>query len=88
MKFIFYYYLLINILLFIIMYIDKQRAIKKLWRIKEQTLFIFYLLGGFIGGILSMFIFHHKTKKLKFYFIFIISTLIHTFLFVFLYKKL
>lgn len=59
------------------MYLDKKRAIKNLWRIKEKTLFIFYFLGGFIGGIISMLIFHHKTKKFKFYIIFLLSTILH-----------
>nr|WP_317357176.1 DUF1294 domain-containing protein [uncultured Tyzzerella sp.] len=64
-----------------LIFIDKQKAIKHKWRIKESTLFTWFILGGFIGGFLSMKIFHHKTKKLKFYFIGIISVLLHLSLF-------
>lgn len=47
--------------------IDKRRAKKHKWRIKESTLFILNLLGGFIGGWCGMFLFRHKTKHASFY---------------------
>ena len=56
----------INILLFVLMGIDKRRAKKKQWRLRESTLFKFCLLGGGVGGILGMLFFHHKTKHMKF----------------------
>lgn len=71
-----------------LIFIDKQKAIKHKWRIKESILFIWFILGGFVGGFLSMKIFHHKTKKLKFYFISIISTLLHLSLFLVIFKLL
>lgn len=60
------YLLLINILLFILMGIDKRKATKNKWRIKEKTLLILCILGGSIGGIIGMYTFRHKTKHLKF----------------------
>ena len=60
------YLLIINIIGFLAMYIDKQKAKKGKWRIPEQTLFIVTALGGGIGTIAGMYTFHHKTKKLKF----------------------
>ena len=48
------------------MLIDKRKAQKGSWRIPEKTLFIITLLGGGIGTILGMYVFRHKTKKLKF----------------------
>ena len=42
--------------------IDKKRAKKGQWRIPEKTLFLSAILGGSIGAILGMYIFHHKTK--------------------------
>ncbi len=42
--------------------IDKSRAIKRLWRIPESTLFIIAVIGGSIGSIIGMKFFHHKTK--------------------------
>ena len=60
------YFIIINIIGFLIMYIDKQKAKKGKWRIPEKTLFIITALGGGIGTIAGMYTFHHKTKKLKF----------------------
>ena len=60
------YLVLINLVGFAIMYIDKQKAKNGSWRIKEMTIFVITLLGGGIGTIAGMYIFRHKTKKLKF----------------------
>ena len=61
-----YYLLLINIIAFIIIYIDKQKAIKHKWRIKESTLFLISIIGGSLGTLIGMYTFHHKTKHIKF----------------------
>ena len=71
------YYVIINICLFILMGDDKVRAKKGRWRIKEAVLLITALLGGGIGGILGMRLFHHKTKKWYFHAVFILGTVIH-----------
>ena len=60
------YFLVINIIAFLAMLIDKKKAQKGSWRIKESTLFTLVLLGGGIGGIAGMYAFRHKTKKLYF----------------------
>ena len=60
------YLIIINIIGFLVMYIDKQKAKKGKWRIPEQTLFIVTALGGGIGTIAGMYTLRHKTKKLKF----------------------
>lgn len=60
------YFVLINLIAFFSMWIDKAKAKKGAWRIKESTLFTLVLLGGGIGGIAGMYIFRHKTKKLYF----------------------
>lgn len=44
------------------MAIDKDRAIKKQWRIKESTLFLIAAIGGSVGSIIGMQMFRHKTK--------------------------
>ena len=56
------YLAVVNLIGFSIMGIDKRRAAKKLWRIPESTLFIIALIGGSIGSILGMRVFHHKTR--------------------------
>lgn len=60
------YILCINLIGFVAMYIDKKRAKRNEWRIKEGTLMSIALLGGGIGGMIGMYKFRHKTKKLKF----------------------
>jgi len=65
-KFFIIYIVIINIVTFTTMYIDKRRAYWGKWRIKELTLFVLVMLGGGIGGILGMYCFRHKTKKIYF----------------------
>lgn len=60
------YLIIINLITFLAMYIDKKRAKWGKWRIKESTLFTLVLLGGGIGGIAGMHTFRHKTKKMRF----------------------
>ena len=60
------YFVIINIIGFLIMFIDKQKAKKGAWRIPEKTLFIITSLGGGIGTIAGMYTFRHKTQKLQF----------------------
>lgn len=57
------YLVIINIAGFAIMGIDKSKAKRGAWRIKEATLFIVSALGGSIGTLLGMYVFRHKTKK-------------------------
>ena len=60
------YILVINILGFFAMGIDKYKAKIGSWRIPENTLFGFCFLGGGIGTIAGIYTFRHKTKKKKF----------------------
>lgn len=60
------YLIIINMIGFLVMLIDKQKAKHGSWRIKEATIFLITLLGGGIGTIAGMYMFRHKTKKLKF----------------------
>ena len=41
----------VNLISFLLMGIDKRKAIKHAWRIPEATLFLFALVGGSIGSI-------------------------------------
>ena len=60
------YVLLINLLLFLLMGIDKRAAKRKKWRIPERRLLTLGIIGGGIGGILGMIVFHHKTHRIYF----------------------
>lgn len=54
MEHLFYYYLIvINVLAFALMGIDKSKAKRHLWRIPEKTLFLSALLGGGTGAIIA-----------------------------------
>ncbi len=66
LKIILSYLLIINLLGFFIMLIDKQRAIHREWRIPEKTLILISVFGGAIGMLLGMSSFRHKTKHKKF----------------------
>ena len=66
--FLIIYFVIINIVGFAIMGIDKRKAIKRTFRIPEATLFIVALIGGSIGSILGMQVFRHKTRH--WYFVF------------------
>ena len=61
------YLVIISVITFLAMWLDKRKAQYGKWRTKEMTLLILALLGGSIGGIIGMYTFHHKTKKLRFY---------------------
>lgn len=61
------YLIVINLIAFLSMFIDKKKAKWGRWRIPENTLFLYAILGGTIGSIVGMYTFRHKTKKPKFY---------------------
>ena len=63
MIFVMSYLLICNSLLFVLMYVDKQKAVKRQWRIPEKTLLLLGLIGGGFGGLISMKVFRHKTMK-------------------------
>lgn len=56
------YLVVINCTSFITMGVDKYKAKKRTWRIPESTLFVLALIGGSIGSIMGMHLFHHKTR--------------------------
>ena len=61
-----YYLIVINVVTFLVYGIDKRKAKKGSWRISEATLLIFAVIGGSIGALLGMKIWHHKTMHKKF----------------------
>lgn len=66
MKLIFTYLLIMNVLGLALMLIDKYRARKKLWRIRESALMGVAILGGSPGVLTGMVLARHKTKHPKF----------------------
>lgn len=60
------YLLIINLLAFLLMGLDKAKARRNKWRIPEKTLFLSAIIGGSAGAILGMQVFRHKTKHTSF----------------------
>lgn len=60
------YLIVLNLLAFLLMGLDKAKARRHRWRIPEKTLFLSAILGGSIGAIAGMQLFRHKTKHASF----------------------
>ena len=56
------YFLAINLISFQTMRLDKKKARRGEWRTPESVLFLQAIIGGSIGSILAMNLFHHKTR--------------------------
>lgn len=61
-----YYLIVINILTFVVYGVDKWKAKQGSWRISEAILLLLAIIGGSIGALLGMRVWHHKTMHLKF----------------------
>ena len=66
MKLLLYYLLIINAAGFLLMLVDKWKAKKNRWRVRESTLLLIAALGGSVGSLAGMYLFRHKTLHLKF----------------------
>lgn len=60
------YLIIVNAAAFLLMLADKQKAKRGAWRIPEKTLIGAAAIGGSIGALCGMYLFRHKTKRLKF----------------------
>ena len=60
------YFMIINLVGFVMMCVDKQLAIHHKNRVPERVLFLIAIIGGSVGSILGMYAFRHKTKHLSF----------------------
>jgi len=56
------YLIIVNVIGFAMMGIDKSRARKRAWRIPETHLFVIAFIGGSLGSVLGMYFFRHKTR--------------------------
>ena len=63
---VFIYLVSINVITFFMYGIDKWKAKKSRWRIREAALLGLAVLGGSIGALLGMQVWHHKTMHKKF----------------------
>lgn len=77
----------ISFITLVIYVIDKRRAIKNKYRIKEKTLLALSFFGGSIGGLIALYVFRHKNKHWYFVFVNVFSFIIHMILAYYIYIK-
>lgn len=58
--------LVLNVLSFVLWGVDKAKAKAGAWRISESVLLLSAFVGGSLGALIGMYVFHHKTKKWEF----------------------
>ena len=65
-KILIIYFVTINVATFLVYGVDKWKAKRSKWRITEAALLLLAVLGGSIGALLGMKVWHHKTMHKKF----------------------
>jgi uncharacterized membrane protein YsdA (DUF1294 family) len=61
-------FIIVNVIGFLVMGLDKRRAVKQMWRIPEKTLWLIAFFMGAVGTTFGMYMFRHKTKHISFKF--------------------
>lgn len=57
------YLAIVNVVAFAVFGTDKARAKRGEWRISERALMLLAVVGGGLGALAGMLVFHHKTHK-------------------------
>ena len=65
---------LINLIVFTAYGIDKYKAVKDKWRVRESTLIGLAAVAPW-GAMLGMWVFRHKIRKSKFYLVYVFAVL-------------
>lgn len=65
-EYLLYWLITANLIAFVLMIVDKQRAERGEWRISEGTLLGWAMLGGAIGTFSASRLIRHKTRKQPF----------------------
>ena len=87
MKTILLLLLAVNLVSFALYGLDKLKARRGLWRIRESTLLLVALLGGSLGALLGMEVFRHKTKHWTFKLLVPLFLVLHIALGVYIFKN-
>ena len=74
---VFAVYLLINLAALFTYGADKAAAKQHRWRTRESVLLALSMFGGAFGGLLAMFLFRHKTRKIKFWAVNLVGAAAH-----------
>ncbi len=86
-KVVILYLIILNLVGFFSMGMDKKRAKSNEWRIKEKTLFFIAIIGGSAGSLLGMKVYRHKTKHTAFVIGMPFILLVQIILIIFLFNK-
>ncbi|UMZ73756.1 DUF1294 domain-containing protein [Natranaerofaba carboxydovora] len=73
--------ILINITGFVLIGLDKKRAVKNKWRIPEKNLLFIAVVGGSPGIFIGMKVFRHKINRKVFKYFIPFLILLHLFVF-------
>lgn len=85
-QFITLYIIIMSIIGFFQMMIDKRKSVKHVWRISERSLLLTAALGGALGSWIGMYTFRHKTKHPRFYICVPLFLAIHVILYIMMFK--
>ena len=77
----------VNLVSFTLYGLDKLKAKKGLWRIRESTLLLIAALSGSVGALLGMEVFRHKAKHWQFKVLVPVFFILHIALAVWLVKS-
>lgn len=82
------YYLLINLIMYIVMCVDKKHAIQNKRRVPEKNLYLISVLGGGTGGLIAMVTKHHKNRHIDFIMVYTITAILHFIVILLLFSKI
>lgn len=80
--------LVMSLLSFLLYGIDKGRARKEKWRIRESVLLLTGFFGGASGALAAMTLFRHKTKHVYFWIINLIGLAFQFFLLILILRSM
>lgn len=73
-----YYGLLgVNVLTFVLYWLDKSSARRENWRIPESWLHLVAVIGGWPAALIARYHFRHKTRKVAFRIVFWLTVLVN-----------
>lgn len=70
-------YLALSLWSFVLYALDKSAARSGRWRIRERTLHVWALLGGWPGALLAQHVLRHKSSKVSFRAVFWLTVLVN-----------
>ena len=86
-EFLLFTMLIMSVFTFLLYGIDKWKAKKEKWRIKEKTLLLSSVFFGSVGALIGMKVFRHKTKHTYFWVINYVCLIIQFVLVLYLFLK-